>query len=137
MLVRLAHVCIETSDLEKTEAFYQILGMRRRFDFRNLQGELVAFYLAFDDKTYIEVIKTTQPKAPGLVRHFAIEVENLDAARKTLLQHGVEVSEKELGLDQTWMVTCNDPNGIFIELQEYTPDSFQLVGGVCQVDYTP
>ena len=37
MLVRLAHVCIETTDLEATERFYTHLGARRRFEFRNLQ----------------------------------------------------------------------------------------------------
>jgi hypothetical protein len=35
------------------------------------------------------------------------------------------------------MVTCTDPNGIFIELQQYTPRSMQLVGGICEVDYQP
>ena len=137
MLTNLAHVCIETSDLEKTETFYRILSLKRQFDFKNLQGELVAFYLAFGNKTYVEVIKTTKPKQPGLIRHFAIEVDDIDAAHQTLLEHGIDVTEKELGIDNTWMITCTDPNGVFIELHEYTADSLQLVGGVCEVDYTP
>ena len=137
MLSNLAHVCIETSDLEKTETFYRILSLKRQFDFKNLQGELVAFYLAFGNKTYVEVIKTTKPKQPGLIRHFAIEVDDIDAAHQTLLEHGIDVTDKELGIDNTWMITCKDPNGVFIELHEYTADSLQLVGGVCEVDYTP
>lgn len=137
MLTNLAHVCIETNDLEKTETFYRILSLKRQFDFKNLQGELVAFYLAFGNKTYVEVIKTTKPKQPGLIRHFAIEVDDIDAAHQTLLEHGIDVTEKELGIDNTWMITCTDPNGVFIELHEYTADSLQLVGGVCEVDYTP
>lgn len=137
MLTNLAHVCIETSDLEKTETFYRILSLKRQFDFKNLQGELVAFYLAFGNKTYVEVIKTTKPKQPGLIRHFAIEVDDIDAAHQTLLEHGIDVTDKELGIDNTWMITCKDPNGVFIELHEYTADSLQLVGGVCEVDYTP
>ena len=137
MQTNLAHVCIETSDLDKTEAFYRILGLERRFDFRNLQNELVAFYLAFGNKTYVEVIKTSNPKPPGLIKHFAIEVDDIDAARDELLSNGVDVSEKELGIDHTWMITCTDPNGVFIELHQYTADSLQLVGGECQVDYKP
>jgi len=39
--------------------------------------------------------------------------------------------------DHNWMITCRDPNGIFIELQQYTDNSMQLVGGVCEVDYEP
>jgi hypothetical protein len=35
------------------------------------------------------------------------------------------------------MITCRDPNGIFIELQQYIDKSMQLVGGICEVDYEP
>lgn len=137
MKAKLAHVCIETDDLEKTEAFYRILGMERQFDFNNLQGELVAFYLGFGNQTYVEVIKVADPKPPGLIRHFAVEVDDVDAARATLQSAGIEVTEKELGIDKTWMITCHDPNGVFIELHQYTPESLQLVGGACEVDYSP
>ena len=137
MLTKLAHVCIETNDLEKTEAFYRVLGLGRRFDFRNLQGELVGFYLAFGNKTYIEVIKTSKPRQEGRIKHFAIEVEDIDEAYKWLAENDVEVTGKELAIDHTWMITCTDPNGIFIELQQYTARSMQMVGGVCEVDYQP
>ena len=134
---KLAHVCIETDDLDKTENFYQLLGLTRRFEFRNLQGSLVGFYLAFDNNTYIEVIKTSQPKGDGIVRHFAIEVDDVDAIHENLAAAGVSVSDKEFCKDKIWMITCKDPNGIFIEFQQYTEDSMQLKGGVCEVDYTP
>ena len=134
---RLAHVCIETDDLEKTEAFYAAIGLTRRFDFNNRQGELVGFYLAFDDNSYIEVIKTSAPKSDGIVRHFAIEVDDVDEMRGRLESAGVEVTDKEFCIDHNWMITCKDPNGIFIEFQQYSADSLQLNGGSCEVDYTP
>jgi len=134
---RLAHVCIQSSDLQATEAFYRILGLQRRFDFRNLEGELVGFYLAFGNQSFIEVIKTSQPGGRGIIKHFAIEVEDIDVAYAQLRKHGIEVTEKKLEKDHEWMITCSDPNGIFIELQQYTEKSMQLVGGVCEVDYTP
>ncbi len=133
----LAHVCIETTDLAKTEAFYCRLGLRRRFDFHNRQGRLVAFYLAFGNETYIEVILNDTPRTDGTIRHFAIETENLDALRESLLEAGIDVSEKELGIDFTWIAKCHDPNGVLIELMEYTKDSLQRVGGTCEVDYSP
>ena len=80
MVVRLAHVCFESDDLDATEAFYKTLGIRKRFEFRNLQDELVGYYLAFGNQTYIEVIKTGEPAKPGLIRHFAIEVDSVDDA---------------------------------------------------------
>ena len=78
MKTGLAHVCIEVRDLEATEAFYNVLGLRRQFEFRNLQGELVGFYLAFPNRTYIEVIKVPTAGGEGNIRHFAIEVDDVD-----------------------------------------------------------
>ena len=137
MGVRLAHVCFESDDLDKTERFYNILGIERRFEFRNLQDELVGYYLAFDNQTYIEVIKTAKLAKPGLIRHFAIEVDSVDDVYDALKSNGIDVTEKELAGDRNWMITCHDPNGIFIELQQYTEKSMQFVGGVCRVDYEP
>lgn len=137
MITGLAHVCIESRDLEATEAFYRVLGLERQFDFRNKQDELVGFYLAFANRTYIEVIKNTKAGGEGIIRHFAIEVDDVDEAHENLNKAGYAVTEKELAGDHNWMITCHDPNGIFIELQQYTDRSMQLSGGICEVDYEP
>jgi catechol 2,3-dioxygenase-like lactoylglutathione lyase family enzyme len=135
---RLAHVCIETDDLERSEAFYRVLGLSRRYEFRNQHDELVGFYLAFPGSpTYIEVIKVREPRKTGIVRHFAIEVDDVEAARQGLIAAGIETGEAVLENDRTRMITCHDPNGVFIELQQYTDESMQTRGGVCRVDYTP
>ena len=137
MRTKLAHVCFETDDLDRTEAFYQVLGLSRQFEFRNLQGELVGFYLAFDDHSYIEIIKSSKPQQEGRIKHFAIEVDDVDAAYQQLVKNNLEVTKKVFAKDYLWMISTTDPNGIFIELQQYTPKSMQLVGGVCEVDYQP
>ena len=137
MKTGLAHVCIEVRDLEATEAFYNVLGLRRQFEFRNLQGELVGFYLAFPNRTYIEVIKVPTAGGEGNIRHFAIEVDDVDEAHRRLEAAGYDVSKKERAGDRNWMITCHDPDGIFIELQQYTDESMQLIGGTCEVDYRP
>lgn len=137
MKIGLAHVCIETDDIVKTEAFYGILGMRRQFEFRNLTDELVGVYLSFGNGTYIEIIKNSTPGESGRIRHFAIEVDSVDETSEVLRGAGVDVTNKELAIDHTWIISCHDPNGVFIELQEYTERSMQRVGGRCEVDYTP
>ena len=137
MKTGLAHVCIESRDLEATEKFYRVLGLERQFEFRNKQNELVGFYLAFGNGTYIEVIKSTKAGGDGVVRHFAMEVDNVDEAYGELVKAGYDPTKKEFAGDHNWMVTCHDPNGIFIELQQYTVESMQRVGGVCEVDYQP
>lgn len=136
-MIKLAHVCIESADLEATERFYECLGLRRQFEFRNPAGLLIGYYLKFDDRTFLEVIRVEAVRAEGVVRHFAIESDDVAALRGRLLAAGFEVSERRLGEDGTWMVTCRDPNGVFIELQEYAAHSMQQHGGVCLIDYVP
>jgi catechol 2,3-dioxygenase-like lactoylglutathione lyase family enzyme len=136
-MIKLAHVCIESADLEATERFYGCLGLRRQFEFRNPAGLLIGYYLRFDDETFLEVIRVESVRDEGAVRHFAIESEDVEALRARLLAAGFEASEKRLGGDQTWMVTCRDPNDVFIELHEYGAQSMQRHGGVCVIDYTP
>ena len=123
--------------MEKTEAFYNKLGLKRRFEFRNNDNELVGFYLSFDDNTFLEVIKVKKPRDEGAVRHFAIEVDDIDAAKTRMEANGVAVSAKKLGIDNTWMVTARDPNNVFIEFHQYTDESLQQRGGRCSIDYTP
>jgi catechol 2,3-dioxygenase-like lactoylglutathione lyase family enzyme len=137
MVVRLAHVCIETADFGPTEEFYSYLGINRQFEFRNKQNELVGVYLTIGETTYIEIIKVKHPKSEGNMRHFALQVEDVDATRELLMSKDVKVTEKELGIDHTLMVTCHDPNDNFIEFHQYTDKSMQQHGGVCEIDYTP
>lgn len=136
-MIRLAHACIESADLEATERFYACLGLTRQFEFRNLEGLLIGFYLRFDNRTYLEVIRVCSVRPEGGLRHFAIESDDVAALREQLLAAGYEASERFLGKDRTWMVETRDPNGVFIELHEYTPESMQDVGGTCLIDYQP
>lgn len=137
MLVRLAHVCIETTDLEASEAFYQSLGATRRFEFRNLQKTLIGMYMYFGEDSYIELVLVAEPRQEGAINHFALQVNDVDTAAAQLVAAGIELTDKKLGVDHTWMVTCRDPNGIFIELHQYTDRSLQHQGGTCCIDYTP
>jgi catechol 2,3-dioxygenase-like lactoylglutathione lyase family enzyme len=138
MVIRLAHVCIESADLPASEAFYALLGARRQFEFRNFQDELIGMYLYFGEDSFIEIVKISESRpAGGAIVHFALEVEDVDATSRTLVAGGVKVSDSELGVDHTWMVTCHDPDGVFIELHQYTERSLQKTGGMCRIDYTP
>lgn len=136
-MIKLAHVCIESADLEATERFYGCLGLRRQFEFRNPAGLLIGFYLACGDETFLEVIRVEEVRTEGVVRHFALETDDLDELSRRLAAGGYEASAKRLGEDHTWMVTCRDPNGIVIELQQYAALSMQRFGGVCVIDYVP
>lgn len=49
--------------------------------------------------------------------------------------HGVTISDKKLGIDSTWQAWTADPNGVKLELFEYTERSAQFVGGDVEVDW--
>jgi len=53
----------------------------------------------------------------------------MDAAVAHIRKMGVPITDKKLGVDETWQAWTADPNGIKIELFQYTPKSAQFVGG--------
>lgn len=136
-MIKLAHVCIESADLDATFRFYSCLGMSRQFDFRNLQGEPIGYYLRFDNDSFIEVARVREVKPEGRVMHFCIETHDIDRLRARLISAGYTPSSKKLGADQTWVVTCRDPSDILVELHEYAESSMQFHGGTCVLDYRP
>lgn len=136
MISRIAHVCIIARDLEETERFYcGALGMKAGFDFRR-GDERVGFYLEAGGGTYIEIFRGDCGPDAGAspLRHLCLEVDDLDAVKRSLEAHGVSATDKSLPCDHTWQIWCKDPNGVDIEFHQYTPESLQKTGGVAQVD---
>ena len=130
MIKRLAHVCIGATVLAESERFYvEKLGLRKAFSFMR-GGRQIGFYLAAGETTFLEVF--AQDEAPNLERpllkHFCLEVEDLDATIAELEAAGVEASPKKWGADQAWQAWITDPSGVRIELMQYTGDSTQFSG---------
>ena len=137
MIKALAHVCIFSKDLERSREFYCCaLGLRRHFDFTK-NGGLFGFYLLVASGQFIEIFKT-DPAAEirhQRIHHLCLEVEDIDALREKLSKHGVEVTPKKLGRDQTWQCWCKDPDGVDIEFQQYTAQSSQFTKVNCVADW--
>ena len=134
MLKRLAHVCIHTADLDRTAAFYcGALGMERHFDFEK-DGQLFGYYLSVGDNTFIEVF-CGNPGEVGNIHHLALEVDDIDAAIRRIREHGFETGDKSLGADDSWQAWMEDPNGVKIELHQYTPGSCQIIRRTCIVNW--
>lgn len=138
MIKALAHVCIHSSDLKRTEAFYcGVLGCSVQFRFiRN--GELFGFYLKVAEGQFIEVFhreKAASPESPQ-IGHICLETDDVTAMRDLLTRHGIETTEPKLGADHSWQVWCHDPDGTAIEFHQYTPQSTQYTGADCIVDWS-
>ena len=134
MIKQLAHICIRSKDLSETLRFYgQALGMEKGFEFIK-KGELFGFYLKFGNNTFIEVFKGDSGEV-GNINHLALEVDSIDSVLEQVRSCGYETGEKKLGADHSWQSWLTDPNGVRIELHEYTEESLQLKGGQCLVNW--
>jgi len=66
-----------------------------------------------------------------MIKHFCLEVDDIDDVAQKLTAAGYTVTEKTLGADQSWQAWTTDPSGVRIEFHEYTKDSSQLTGENC------
>lgn len=136
---QVAHTCIFAHDLERTADFYRdVLGIARAFDFK--RGEdWIGFYMDFGARTFIEVFRKGESRfaETDQINHICLETEDLDGLIAHVRAQGVEITDKKLGVDGTWQAWTKDPNGVKLEIFQYTEDSMQFApkGGVCQVNW--
>ncbi len=134
---QIAHACILARDLAETRDFYrEALGMEIVFNFTR-QGAWAGFYLGAGGRSHIEVFPRAEGGEAGRggIDHICLEVESLDAAIAHLAGRGIAVTAKKRGCDDTWQAWITDPNGVRIELFEYTAGSAQFQGGDRAVDW--
>lgn len=137
MIKQVAHICIGSQDLAKTEHFYcDVLGMKIRFEFKK-GGKRIGYYLEAGGNTFIEVF--AQGDAPNLekpiIKHFCLEVEDIDAAMAGVKAKGWEIGDKKMGADHSWQCWITAPDGVRIEFHQYTDQSTQITGEDCIVDW--
>lgn len=138
MIKQLAHINIDTFDLEASEYFYcSILEMEKTFEFIK-NGEPYGFYAGAGNTTFVEVFieegDVVKDKR-ALMRHVCLEVEDLEAVISDIRGKGWEVTDKKLGSDNSWQAWITDPSGVQIELMQYTKGSSQFTGKPCNVDW--
>jgi len=136
MFKRIAHVCLNVKNLERSLAFYTRLGFDPVFRFTR-KGSPFGVYLKLAESTFIELFEDSTLENPintGLL-HFCLETENLDQVTIQLRERGVEFTEKKLGCDDTWQIWLKDPDGNRFEVHQYTPKSMQFTGGTVEADW--
>ena len=129
---QVAHVCIFAHDLEETRAFYRdVLGLDTAFNFLR-DGAVFGFYLNAGGRSHVEVFQKTDTRfdESNQINHLCLEVESIDDAIAHAQSVGVEPTRpKKIGCDNTYQCWLTDPNGVKIELFEYTSESAQFKGG--------
>jgi glyoxylase I family protein len=105
--LRLTHVNLRVERLDEAVRFYtQVMGLRsiERAD----RGGRGAWFQLGDTQVHVAEDATPQPRSK---RHFAVEVADLDEARRTAKAHGAEIDQEDAG--RFWM---RDPSGNRIEV---------------------
>lgn len=135
MKISIAHICIRTLDLQKTEDFYcGVLGLKRVFDFTK-NGKKVGCYMQVSDRSYIEAFDEEVSGKGSNIAHFCLETDDIEAMKKRLADHKIPSTEKKLGCDNTYQIWFQDPNGIDIEFHQYTDRSSQFTGASVEIDW--
>ncbi|ODT78440.1 MAG: lactoylglutathione lyase [Pelagibacterium sp. SCN 64-44] len=136
---QVAHVCIFAHDLQVTQDFYRdVLGLEKAFDFK--RGEdWIGFYLDLGGRSFIEVFRKAESRfaETDQINHICLETEDLDGLVARVRASGVAITDKKRGADGTWQAWMADPNGVKLEIFQYTPESLQFAprGAICQVDW--
>lgn len=136
MLKRIAHVCLNVKDLERSLAYYTRLGFEPVFRFTRA-GRPFGVYLRLAESTFIEIFEDPSLQTPvntGLL-HFCLETDDLDGLTRELAAKGIDHSPKKLGCDHTWQIWLKDPDGNAFEVHQYTPGSLQFSGGTVEADW--
>jgi lactoylglutathione lyase/glyoxylase I family protein len=134
---QVAHVCAFTNDLGATETFWtEVLQLPITFRFTR-QGKPYGFYFTAGGRTNVEFFEKADARfeETNRINHIAFEVEDMDKAVAHIRSKGVSITDKKFGVDETWQAWTADPNGIKIELFQYTPTSAQFVGGDRAADW--
>ncbi len=128
---QVAHVCIFAHDLAATRAFYaEVLGRAIQCNFLR-DGKIFGFYLNAGGRSHVEVFEKAAAEYSdrNQINHFCLEVESIDAAIAHIRSKHVEITNKKYACDDTYQAWVRDPNGVRIELFEYTDKSAQFHGG--------
>lgn len=128
---QVAHVCIFANDVEETRNFYKnALGLETVFNFLR-DGKIFGFYLEAGGRSHIEVFQKEGASfsESNQINHLCLEVENIDQAIDHIKGLNIDITKKKFACDDTYQAWIKDPNGVKIELFEYTDKSAQFVGG--------
>jgi len=109
------HLHVTVTDLEKAIDFYRGLGFKL---VRRMEHGGDASQMRAGDGILLELHEAKATENPGY-NHFAVTVQDLDAAVKALQEKGVPVDGPvEVPATGRRLATVRDPNGSLVQLVE-------------------
>lgn len=136
MFKKLAHICLNVSNLESSLGFYKSLGCVIKFVFTR-NGRNFGAYLEISPGSFIEIFENpeqTKKENCGLA-HFCLEADDIDLVITKLAELKISHTEKKLGCDGTYQIWLKDPDGYPFEIHQYTKDSSQFTMKNVEADW--
>src|SRR5918994_295203 len=93
MDLKLEVIVVPVSDVDRAKAFYEKLGFRLDIDFVPNEDYRVIQFTPPGSAASIIFGKGVTSAQPGSIDHLVLAVDDIDAARREILSHGVEISD--------------------------------------------
>jgi lactoylglutathione lyase len=117
-MAELSHTCLTISDLERSLAFYALLGFEPRRSIGSGPGGSVFCGLSGDaDCLQLRLAEDFEP-AWTRFGHVALDVEDLETVLDLLAEHGVVPDQPPRLVGSRRVCFVHDPDGYAIELIE-------------------
>jgi catechol 2,3-dioxygenase-like lactoylglutathione lyase family enzyme len=123
---QLNHVGMYVKNMDASLDFYtKTMGFRETYLFKDEQGKPAMAFIQVSRETFIELMPADADHPAGF-SHAGFQVDNETATIDTLRHKGVKVEDAHPGLRMKALSTdVLDPDGLRLELLEFTPDSLQ------------
>ena len=110
------HVNVFVSNLPRSAAFYQKLGLPSTLrPIYPAPGE-AAYGLDFNNGSFLSLIQTSDPERVGTIDHFSIGIDNFDVERDTaaIREAGID----PIVVDRIDLLHMTDPDGIGVQMAD-------------------
>jgi catechol 2,3-dioxygenase-like lactoylglutathione lyase family enzyme len=123
---KLNHVGMYVKNMDASLDFYtKTMGFRETYLFKDDQGKPAMALLQVSRVTFIELMPADADHPAGF-SHAGFQMDDEKATIETLRQRGAKVEDAHPGLRMKALSTdVLDPDGLRLELLEFTPDSLQ------------
>jgi catechol 2,3-dioxygenase-like lactoylglutathione lyase family enzyme len=112
------HVNIFVSNLPRSAAFYQKLGLPSTLRPIYPAPGGAAYGLDFNNGSFLSLIQTTDPERVGTIDHFSIGIDNFDFERDTAAIRAAGIDPIEV--DRIDLLHMTDPDGIGVQMADTT-----------------
>jgi lactoylglutathione lyase len=129
VITDIGHAAFAAHNLDRTLAFYELLGISESFRLHHEDGSLMLVYLHVRGDRFIEVFPNgpePDPRRRSSFLHLCLLTGDLRDTVEQLRRQGVTIDrEPKLGLDNNLQAWISDPDGNAIELMQLSEESPQ------------